>query len=119
MVEVLRPFVAEIVVSNPLRTKAIAEAKVKTDMVDAHTLAQLLRVDFLPAVWRPDAATARMRQLTNQRAGLVADCTAIKDRIHAIFSALLAGCLHRERCKDPNVGNLRSSNNRDQIGLIK
>ena len=28
VVEVLRPFVAEIVVSNPMRTKAIAEAKV-------------------------------------------------------------------------------------------
>ncbi len=85
VVEVLRPFVSEIVVSNPLRTKAIAEAKVKTDKVDAHTLAQLLRVDYLPAVWQPDAPTARLRQLTNQRAGLVADCTAIKNRIHAIF----------------------------------
>src|SRR5205807_1477943 len=44
---VLRPFVAEVVVSNPLVTKAIAEAKVKTDKVDAHVLAQLLRCDFL------------------------------------------------------------------------
>ena len=49
-----------------MRTKAIAEAKVKTDKVDAHTLAQLLRVDYLPAVWHPDAATARLRQLTNR-----------------------------------------------------
>jgi transposase len=85
VVELLRPFVAEIVVSNPLRTKAIAEANVKTDKVDAHTLAQLLRADYLPAVWQPDPATARLRGLTNQRAGLVADGTAIKNRIHAIF----------------------------------
>jgi transposase len=89
VVEVLRPFVAEVVVSNPLRTKAIAEARVKTDKVDAHTLAQLLRVDYLPAVWQPDAATARLRQLTNQRAGLVADRTAIRNRIHALFQQRL------------------------------
>src|SRR5690242_2455676 len=31
VVDVLRPFVAEVVVGNPLKTKAIAEAKVKTD----------------------------------------------------------------------------------------
>ncbi len=45
---ILRPHVARITVSNPMRTKAIAEAKVKTDKVDAHVLAQLLRCDYLP-----------------------------------------------------------------------
>ncbi|WP_437589254.1 IS110 family transposase [Sorangium sp. So ce1000] len=43
IVEVLSPFAAEVVVSNPLRTRAIADAKVKTDKVDAVVLAQLLR----------------------------------------------------------------------------
>ncbi len=36
-----------MVVSNSLKTKAMAEAKVKTDKVDALVLAQLLRCDFL------------------------------------------------------------------------
>src|SRR5205823_6309227 len=31
VVELLRPYVAEITVSNPMATKAIAQAKVKTD----------------------------------------------------------------------------------------
>src|SRR5262245_54378253 len=35
----LKPFVAGVVVSNPLKTRAIAEARVKTDKVDAHVLA--------------------------------------------------------------------------------
>lgn len=35
--------VARVVVSNPSKTRAIAEAKVKTDKVDARILAQLLR----------------------------------------------------------------------------
>src|SRR4029453_8940037 len=43
VVGILKPFVAEVVVSNPLKTKASAEAKIKTDKVDAEVLAQLLR----------------------------------------------------------------------------
>jgi hypothetical protein len=39
-----------VVVSNPAKTRAIAEAKVKTDKVDAVILAQLLVADYLPAV---------------------------------------------------------------------
>src|SRR5437016_11246585 len=50
VVAILKPFVKEVVVSNPLRTKAIASAKVKTDKVDALVLAQLLRCDYLPRV---------------------------------------------------------------------
>jgi len=85
VVEILKPFVAEVVVSNPLKTKAIAEAKVKTDKVDALVLAQLLRCDFLPRVWEPDADTQRLRRLTARRAALVMDRTAIKNRIHAVL----------------------------------
>jgi len=42
VVELLRPYVADITVSNPMATKAIAHAKVKTDRIDARTPAQLL-----------------------------------------------------------------------------
>ncbi|MFZ0510598.1 MAG: transposase, partial [Candidatus Nitrosopolaris sp.] len=34
--------------ANPLKTKAIAEAKIKTDTLDARTLAHLLRSDTPP-----------------------------------------------------------------------
>jgi transposase len=83
VVELVQPFVSRLVVSNPMKTKAIAEARVKTDRVDARVLAQLLRVDFLPGVWIPDAATRRLRHLTHRRAALSADMTAVKNRIHA------------------------------------
>jgi transposase len=85
IVDILKPFVGEVVVSNPMRTRAIAEAKVKTDKVDALILAQLLRADFLPRVWQPDTGTQARRRLTNRRAGLVADRTRIKNRIHAVL----------------------------------
>jgi transposase len=45
IVRLLEPSVARVVVSNPRKTRAIAEAKVKTDKVDAEVLAQLLAAD--------------------------------------------------------------------------
>lgn len=86
---VLEPHVARVVVSNPLVTKAIAQSKVKTDKVDAHVLAQLLRCDFLPAVWHPDETTQRMRELTGRRAALVQQRTALRNRIHSVLAVRL------------------------------
>ncbi len=89
VVELLEPFVARVVVSNPLRTRAIASAKIKTDRIDARVLAELLRANYLPEVWQPDATTRRLRALTHRRAGLVADRTALKNRIHATLAVRL------------------------------
>jgi transposase len=85
----LTPFVAQVVVSNPLVTKAIAEAKVKTDKVDALVLAQLLRCDYLPSVWQPDEATSLLRELTSRRTSLVQDRTAVRNRIHSLLAVRL------------------------------
>jgi len=74
-----------VVVSNPLKTRVIAEAKVKTDKVDAEILARLLAADFLPPVWVPDPATDRLRHLVFHRQGLVTQRTQAKNRIHAIL----------------------------------
>jgi transposase len=87
--DVLRPLVAQVTVSNPLATKAIASAKVKTDKVDAHVLAQLLRCGYLPEVWTPDAATQQLRQLTGRRAALVRQRTALQNRIHSVLAMRL------------------------------
>jgi len=100
---VLEPFVQEVVVSNPLRTRAIAEAKIKTDRVDARVLAELLRADYLPRVWQPDQETRQMRHETTERANLVADRTRVKNRIHAV--------LHQRLLQSP-VGNLFSPRGR-------
>ena len=89
VVDLLTPHVAEVVVSNPTKTKVIAEANVKTDKVDAHVLAQLLRTGFVPRVWQPDAHTRMLRKLASRRAGLVADRTVIKNRIHAVLAQRL------------------------------
>src|SRR5579884_118578 len=83
--DLLRPYVQEIVIGNPLRTRAIAEAKIKTDKVDSCVLAELLRADYLPAVWQPGPDTQKLRRLTHRRAALVSDRTRLKNRLHSIL----------------------------------
>ena len=75
-----------VVVSNPAKTRAIAEAKVKTDKVDAAILAQLLAADFLPPVWMPDAATSALRRQVLRRAHIVRQRTRLKNQVHAILA---------------------------------
>ena len=92
VVDVLSPLVKKVVVSNPMKTRAIAEAKVKTDKVDAVVLAQLLRTDFLPDVWRPNQHTRELRHLTTRRASLVSDKTRLKNRLHSVLHQRLIHC---------------------------
>src|SRR3954463_354492 len=86
----LSPLVGRVVVSNPSKTRAIAEAKVKTDRVDARILAQLLAADFLPPVWLPDERTRTLRRQVTRRAHLVRQRTRIKNQVHAILARNLA-----------------------------
>ena len=90
VVTILRPRVAGVVVGNPLEIKAIAQAKVKTDKIGAEAPAQLLRCDYRPAARQPDGATQELRQLTNVRAGLVADGTRLKNRVPGLLAPAAA-----------------------------
>ena len=85
VVDVLEPLVREVVVSNPMRTRAIASAKIMTDSISALTLAELLRLNYLPRVWQPDETTRHQRELVTERTTLTADRTRIKNRIHAVL----------------------------------
>lgn len=87
--DLLRESGARVVISNPLRTKAIAEARIKTDKVDALTLAQLLAADFVPEVWAPDEETRRLRREVAGRAALVRQRTQVRNRIHAVLNRCL------------------------------
>jgi len=76
----------EVKLSHPLRTKAIASAKVKTDKVDSATLAHLLRSDLLPLSYVPEKPVRLNRELLRYRASLVKIQTRIKNKIHTILA---------------------------------
>ena len=83
--------------ANPLQVKAIAHAHVKTDKVDAVTLASLHAAGYLPQIWTPDAATERMRRLVARCYQVVRHRTRIKNEVHAILNAhLIPKCPHAE-----------------------
>lgn len=94
--ELLAASAGRVVVSNPLRTRAIAEAKVKTDKVDAEILARLLAADFIPQVWVPDEPTRQLRRENARRARLVRERTRLRNMIHAVLHRSLVDAPHAD-----------------------
>ena len=88
---IIEPHVGRVVVANTRRVRAIAEAKVKTDKVDAATLCELLDAGFLPAVWSPDEQTRALRGLLGRRDRLVRSRTRAKNAVHAALGRELKG----------------------------
>jgi transposase len=82
---VLREYVAGVVLANPMQVRAISHAKVKNDRVDARTLAELLAADLLPQVWIADEATRALRRLTSRRTQLVRQRTRTKNEASAVL----------------------------------
>ena len=74
-----------VTLAHPLRTRAIAEAKVKTDKVDSAILAHLLRTDLAQAAYIPPREIRDLRELLRYRAALVKIQTMIKNRVHALL----------------------------------
>jgi transposase len=74
-----------VVISNPLKTKAIASAKIKNDKVDSHMLAQLLRADLIATVHVCSLKTRKLKELLRHRQRLVRDATRMKNRIHMLL----------------------------------
>lgn len=76
----------KVKLSHPLKTKAIAYAKVKTDKVDSATLAHLLRSNLLPLSYVPEKPVRLNRELLRYRASLVKIQTGVKNKIHTILA---------------------------------
>jgi transposase len=76
----------ELHLAHPLRTKAIASARVKTDPVDAATLAHLLRTDLLPEAYIAPRELRDLRDLLRHRVALTHMRSALKNRVHALLA---------------------------------
>jgi transposase len=83
----------ELHLAHPRRTKAIAAARVKTDAVDARTLAHLLRADLLPEAYVAPRELRELRELLRHHIGLTHLRTALKNRVHALLAR--QGVQHR------------------------
>ena len=104
----------EVELAHPFKVRAIAEARVKTDKVNAETLAQLLRANLIPRSWVPCKDVRDLRQLVRQRAYLIRQSTSLKNRIHA--ELLRRGVRRPEKFKEPF--SLKSIDWMRSLGLL-
>jgi transposase len=75
----------DLVLAHAKFVKAIAYAKVKTDKVDSHILAQLLRLDFIPKAHQIDPAKRELRDLMRTRLRLVHKRTSTLNSMNRIL----------------------------------
>ena len=75
----------EVKLSNPSKTKAIAEARVKMDRLNAKTLAYLLRGNLVAESYVPTKKNRERRTLIRHRASLIKIRVEVKNRIHALL----------------------------------
>jgi len=73
----------DVRLAHPLKVKAIAQAKIKTDKIDSETLAPLLRADLLPESYVPPRDIRELRDRVRRRAFLVGMRTMVKNRVHS------------------------------------
>lgn len=83
--------VGRVVVCNAAETRAIYQARAKSDRFDAAMLAKLLAAGMLAEVWQPDEVTSELRRRVARRAGLVRARTRVKNEIHAVLARCLLG----------------------------
>src|SRR6266704_5491476 len=86
LAELLEDAGYEIHLAHPLRTRAIAAARVKTDAVDARTLAHVLRADLLPEAYVAPRELRDLRDLLRHRVVLTRMRSALKNRVHALLA---------------------------------
>jgi len=96
--EALEPHVEEMQMAHPLKTKAIAHARIKTDKIDSGILAHLGRADLVPQSWIPNREVRDQREVLRHRAFLVSLQTKVKNRVHTY--------LDKTGTTPPDVSNL-------------
>ncbi len=75
-----------LVLAHAKYVKAIAYAKVKTDKVDSHTLAQLLRLNYIPAAHKISAENRLLRDALRARLKIVQRHTSITNSMQLLLA---------------------------------
>lgn len=73
----------EVNVAHPRKVRLITENESKTDMNDAHILADLLRVGYLPSAYLPTRELLRVRDIARDRREVGEEMTRWKTRLRS------------------------------------
>ena len=75
----------DVTLVNPKKTRVIAEAKVKTDKIDAEMLAHFPRAELVAESYVPPPTDVGRRDLVWERKRLSDDRTRYKNRIRSVL----------------------------------
>ena len=95
-------------IANPLKTKIIAQARLKDDKIDSNALADLLRADLVYESFVPDKEHRELRQLVRTRLDMVTQRTMCKNKIHAILAKYEHQCTVTKTFSDKGMQWLRT-----------
>lgn len=90
--EAIERYIPDVVLAHPFKTRAIAESRIKTDTIDATTLAELLRLEGIPKAYIPPREIRDIRELLRYRAFLVSLRVGLKNKIHAVLTKNAIEC---------------------------
>lgn len=86
LVNFLRSRDIAVTLAHPLKTKAIASARIKNDELDAKTLAHLLRSNLVPSSYIATIEEQEDRQLSRARCQMVKQQTWCKNQVHSLLT---------------------------------
>jgi len=75
-----------LILAHAKYVKAIAYAKVKTDKVDSHTLAQLLRLDYIPVAYKISNEKRLLRDALRARLKIVQRHTSVTNSMQLLLA---------------------------------
>lgn len=75
----------DVHLAHPMRVKAIASARIKTDKIDAQVLADLLRSNLLPEAYFAPKKVRSWKEVVRFRASLLRQRKQVKNKVHSIL----------------------------------
>ena len=83
--DILEEMKYTVILANPVKTRAIAEARIKTDSIDANTLCDLLRANLIAECYIPPKEIRNLRNIMRQRKSIVHNRVQMVNKIHAVL----------------------------------
>jgi transposase len=99
----IRKHSKHVVMAHPLRIRAIADARIKTDTIDSNTLSDLLRANLIPESYMPNEDIIRLRNIVRYRVHLGRLSSKMKNKIRNVLAR------EGKKCEwtDPTCGRAR------------
>src|SRR6516162_4292471 len=120
--DLLSPHVAKVVVCDPRKNASYFKSGNKSDRIDAHKLADLLRSNMLNPVYHGNAGVRALKELARSYLALVEDVTRVMSRLKALYRGRGIACggqrVYSALSRSPWLEQLREPGLRGRTELL-